>query len=351
MLPYGTRNINYSQDMAIVRTPLQWGLLVGLFVLLALIPVFGSRYILSLVNLIAITIITVHGLNILTGYTGQISLGQAAFMAIGGYSSAILSLRLDFPFWASLICAGLIAAIVGLIFGLPSLKVKGFYLVMATLAAHFIIMWFITHQGGITGGAKGMYLPAPQLGGMVFDTQRSMYCIIMPIAAIMTFLAKNLARTRVGRAFVAIRDNDIAAEVMGVNIFYYKLVSFFVCSFYAGIAGALWVWWAGRVCIEQFGLMDSVFYLGMMIVGGMGSILGPILGTILLRLLEEGASIVAPVMADVLPFMGEGLFAGLALMFFGVVVILFLIFEPRGLAHRWEILKSYYRLWPFPYQT
>jgi len=171
----------------------------------------------------------------------------------------------------------------------------------------------------------------------------------MAITALTVFFAKNLARTRVGRAFVAIRDNDLAAEVMGVNLFYHKLLAFFIGCFFAGIAGSLLAHWIGFMNTEQFSLMDSILYIGMIIIGGLGTTLGPILGVIFIRLLQQGSIFVAPTLEATMPALPSGFATGIAPMLFGLIIILFLIFEPRGMAHRWMLFKSAYRLWPFSY--
>ena len=265
MRPCGTYDESYAQDMAIVRTRLQWILLIGGLIFLFSLPLFAGGRWLNLLNLIGISLIAVHGLNILTGYCGQISLGQAAFMAVGAYTSGVLTAKLGFSFWAALPCAALSAGIVGLIFGLPSLRVKGFYLAMATLAAQFIIPSLISHPlEGITEGIHTLIVPPPKVGGIVCTSPQSMFYIIIPIAVVMTFFAKNLVRTGVGRAFVAIRDNDLAAEVQGVNVFGYKLLAFFICSAYAGVAGSLWAHWMRAINPDHFSLMDSIWYVGMM---------------------------------------------------------------------------------------
>jgi branched-chain amino acid transport system permease protein len=348
MQPCGTYNPNYEVDMAIVRTRLQWGLFITLLVFLMVIPLFANPYVLNLIILISIAIIVVHGLNILVGYAGQISLGQAAFMAVGAYTSAILTARLGWSFWAALPCAGLSAGVIGLIFGLPSLRVKGFYLALATLAAQFIILYVIQHLT-ITGGTSGIRCPPASIGGFAFDTRQSYYYIAMGLTVLMTFFAKNLTRTRVGRAFIAVRDNDLAAEVLGVHVFYYKLLAFFIGCFYAGIAGSLWAHYLTSVHPEQFPLINSIWYLGMVVVGGMGSILGAIIGTIFIKLLDELMMVGAPMIAASFPAIGENIFAAIGSIAFGLVIILFLIYEPRGLAHRWEVFKASYRLWPFSY--
>lgn len=347
--PGGTYVKHYREDIAIIRTRSQWILLFGLIILLLAFPAFADRYILNLMILISTTLIAVLGLNILTGYSGQISIGHAAFLSVGAFTSAILILDLNFPFWISLPCAGLAAAVIGLFFGLPSLRLKGFYLAMATLAAQFIIDFSILHTPSLTGGNWGLILPPPKLGGLVFDSVQSFYFLTIIVAIVMTFFAKNLVRTRAGRAFIAIRDNDKSAEVMGVDLFHYKLLAFFIASFYAGIAGALWGQYMGAVTYHQFTLMDSIWYLGMLIVGGMGSIAGAAFGTISLTLLKEFLTVMSSHIGNLIPSLGTDIWAASVYMALGLVIILFLIFEPRGMAHRWEIFKSYYRLWPFSY--
>lgn len=358
-LPAGIFNINHAKDMAIFRTKLHWVLLVALLVLLFSLPLFLSSRFLSLIIVICVTVISVQGLNILTGYCGQISLGQAAFMAVGAYTSGILSIRFGLPGWAGLICSGLMASLVGLIFGLPAVRIKGFYLAMTTLAAQFIIIWLIYSLPELTGGSIGLRpIPPFTIGNISLDRPENYYFLAMAVTVIMVYLAKNLVRTRIGRAFVAIRDNDLAAEVMGINIFSFKLLAFAICSFYAGIAGSLFAYFIQVCHPEQYVLMDSVWYLGMIIVGGLGSILGGIVGPILLKLLDELITLIAPVLGPYLPTIAVGAAAGfgaqaaaaLALIVKALIIGVFIIFEPRGLAHRWQLFKASYRLWPFSYE-
>ena len=332
--------------MAIVRTKAQWVMLFAFLIFLFTCPLFFSDRILTIMTIIGITIISVHGLNILNGYCGQISIGHVAFMAVGGYTSAVLCAKLGWPFWAALPCAALAAGMVGLLFGLPSLRVKGFYLIMATIAAHFIIIWVIIQLRNVTGGADGMAVPRPEIGGFVFKSKASYFYLVMIIACLATFLAQNIVRTRAGRAFIAIRDNDLAAEVMGVNLWTYKLLAFFIGCVFAGVAGSLLVHYFAFASPTQFPFMDSVWYLGMLIVGGEGSIAGAIFGAVSLKLLDELVTIVGPILSAVVAAQAA---ASLSLIMRGLVIILFLIFEPRGLVHRWEMIKAYFKLWPFSY--
>lgn len=348
-LPAGTSNSSYSQDMAIVRTRSQWGLALAALFLLLIIPLFTSSYILNLMIGIAINIVAVHGLSILTGYCGQISIGHAAFVAIGAYTSAILATDLGFPFWIALPCSGIVAGLIGIVFGLPSLRVKGFYLVMATLAAQFIVHFILMlNPYELTGGSFGLTAPAPKIGGLVFNSAHSFYYIALGTCILATFLAKNLARMDVGRAFIAIRDNDIAAEVMGINLYRSKLLAFFLGCFFAGVAGSLFVHYMGTVSPDRFTLLQSIWFLGMLIIGGMGSTVGVVFGVTFVQVLEELTVILSTSLGQAFPMMAMQA-AAFAQIIFGLVVVLFLVFEPRGLAHRWQLLKASYRLWPFSY--
>jgi len=348
MLPCGTFNTQYRQDMAICRTKTHW-LWLGLLIVAGLTaPLYLRSDLLNIVNIMGITIVAVMGLNILTGYCGQISVGQAAFVALGGSMSAALTLNCGFPFWAALPCAALTAGVVGLIFGLPSARVKGFYLAVATLAAHIIIMWAILHID-FFGAAGGISAKAPKIGGLVFNTHKSFYYLIIASVALAAFFTKNVGRTRVGRAFIAIRDNDLAAETLGINVVRYKLLAFFFCCAFGGWAGSLYAHYIAFADPDAFTLFDSIWYLGMLVVGGMGSTAGVFMGVIFMRALEFGATTyLAAALGEAFPAMA-GVFAGFAMLVYGLVILLFLIFEPRGLAHRWEIFKNSYRLNPFAY--
>jgi len=350
-LPAGVRNHSYAQDMAIFRTRTQWALLGLLLVSLFVLPMFLSNYWLSVCNIIAITIIAATGLNILTGYCGQLSIGHAGFIAVGGYTSAILAGQLGLPFLVSMLCGGIMAGLIGMLFGLPSLRVKGFYLAISTIAAQFIIMWVIRNWSGVTGGNIGLGVPNAEIFGYTFSTQSSKYYLILVITILVIFFAKNLTRTRPGRAFVAIRDNDLAAQVMGINLFRYKLLAFFIGCFFAGIAGSLLAHcYYGFLNPEFFDFKESILYVGMIIIGGLGTSIGPILGVILIRLLDNVLSLqIVPFLEANVTILSSGWASGLKPMIFGAVIILFLILEPRGLAHRWNVFKTSYRIWPFSY--
>jgi branched-chain amino acid transport system permease protein len=346
-LHFGTFHQNYSQEMAVMQSKWQWGIVIAFLVFLFACPFFCSDRVLTILTTMGIAVISVHGLSILTGYCGQISIGHAGFMAVGGYTSAVLCAKLGFPFWAALPCGALAAGIAGLFFGLPSLKIKGFYLIMATIAAQFIIIWLIIQLQSITGGANGLSVPRAKIGSIMLNTKTNYFYLVMIFACLATITAHNIIRTRAGRAFIAIRDNDLAAEVMGISLWSYKLQAFFIGCVYAGVAGALLVHYISFASTDQFPFMDSVWYLGMLIVGGMGSTAGAVFGVIALKLLDEFVTIAGPILSAAVAPQAA---ASLAIMSHGFIIIIFLIFEPHGLHHRWEMIKAYFRLWPFSHQ-
>lgn len=343
----GTFQETYAEGMALFHSKLQWAMVAAFVLILLACPLFFSETMLTILTFICIAVISVHGLNILTGYCGQISIGHAGFMAVGGYTAAILSAKLGVPFWAALPCAALAAGTAGLLFGLPSLKIKGFYLIMATVAAQFIIIWVILQARGITGGTDGLSVPPPAIGGIQLGSRAAFFRLVLLLACLATLLAKNITRTRAGRAFIAIRDNELPAEIMGVSLWSYKLQAFFIGCVYAGVAGALLVYYYNFASTDQFSFMDSVWYLGMLIVGGMGSTTGAIFGVVALKFLDELVTVVGPVLSAIVAPQAA---ASLGLIMRGMVIIIFLVFEPRGLAYRWEVIKNYFSLWPFSHQ-
>lgn len=350
--PCGTFDSTYEKDITIIRTRAQWAAtLLGVLVL-ALLPAVLPGPLIVTINLIAISAISAVGLQILVGMTGQISLGQGAFMGTGAYTLMILMNHFGVSFWLALPAGMLVSGVIGLFFGLPSLRIKGFYLAMATLAAQFIIPWLIVNvRTDLTGGTDTITLTAPSFFGISLGSQDNFYYLAMIMAGVAIYVARNLQRSRIGRAFVAIRDNDLAAEIMGVEVFRYKLLSFFICSLYAGLAGGLWAAWALAVNADSFTLYESIWYLGMIVVGGLGSIPGAVFGVIFIRGVELFAHTVGPWAAEMVPnaTIGTMINIGASPFIFGLVLLLFLIYEPRGLAHRWDLFKHFYRRWPFAY--
>ena len=344
----GIFHSTYKADMALRHTHLEkarW-VIFGIFMLV--FPFTANRYFLTLANQIGIATIGAIGLNILVGYTGQISLGQGGFMAVGAYTAAILTINMGMPWWASTIIACLVTAAVGALFGIPSLRLRGLYLAIATLASQEIILWVVTHWDAVTGGVDALVVPAPMLFGINMNSDFNFYWLVWALAGVTALLTANLFRTHFGRAFIAIRDQDIAAEVMGINLFKYKLLAFAVSSFFVGMAGALTAHYRSIVTWERFTIDISVLYLAMIIIGGLGSIRGSFYGAAFMTLLPAVLTNVGralkssfPVIESILPFIQQAAF--------GLVIILFLVFEPEGLNKMWKNIKDYFRLWPFSY--
>jgi branched-chain amino acid transport system permease protein len=344
----GGFRVTYRSDERIFDTRTPIVALVALLVVLTAVPLLASTYWLDVLNRIGIAIIGALGLNILIGFTGQISIGHAAFLAVGAYTTAILEAKLGLPFYLAIAGAGLLTAVFGLIFGLPSLRLKGLYLAIATLAAHFITTYVIIHWESMTGGVLGLLVPTPTLFGWALDSDTRIFYVIFALVIPATFVAKNLFRTKVGRAFIAIRDRDVAAQVIGVSLFEYKLLAFLISSFYAGIAGGLMAHHSRILFPDAFTLLVAIDYLAMIIVGGMGSILGSIFGAIFMTLLPEVLKLTATSLSGVYP-QSFGLIASARDVIFGLAIIIFLIFEPEGLARIWVRLRNYWKLWPYAY--
>jgi len=336
----------YASDQAVFANPTSRFWMGILFVLLLIFPFVAGDYLLFMANLAGIAIIGAVGLNILTGFAGQISLGHAAFMGVGGYTAAILATRFNLPLLLCLPLSGLMAAFFGIIVGGPSLRLKGLYLCIATLAAQLILEFVFVHWESVTGGIRGINLSSPEIFGYVLDNDFKFYFLTLAMVVVCVTAARNLFRTRVGRAFIAIRDRDISAELMGINLMRYKLYAFAVSSFMAGLSGCLWVNFLKTVTPEHFPLLESVRYLAMIIVGGMGSILGSIFGAIFMTIVPEAISTILGLLVNIFPTAMSFLFP-FQQVIFGLLIVIFLVFEPHGLAEIWRRIKNYFRLWPF----
>jgi branched-chain amino acid transport system permease protein len=338
----------YIKDEEIFQSLFVKTCLTLFFVFLIIFPFLVNQYMLYVANMIGFAVIGAIGLNLLTGFTGQISLGHAAFIGVGAYTSAILVTRLGFSFWLSLPFAGLVSALAGMIIGIPSLRIKGLYLCIATLAAQFIFEFIFVHWESMTEGITGIHVPNPRIGGFEFKTEKEFYWITLVFVVLAVGYARNLIRSRMGRAFVAIRDRDLSAEIMGINLLRYKLIAFAISSFYAGVAGALWVTFLKVVTPDHFPLLLSIQYLAMIIVGGLGSILGSIFGAVFITLTPEVLSHFSDVVKLYAPGYEE-IFVPMKEVIFGLLIVLFLVFEPLGLAEIWNRIKAFFRLWPFSY--
>jgi branched-chain amino acid transport system permease protein len=349
--PCGNFKERYEQEIAIFETDFgRLWIWIGLALLLGVVPFISGPYTLYIINNIGIAAIAAIGLNLLIGYTGQISLGHGAFFGVGAYSAAILATKVGFPFGASVLAAGFITALVGMVFGIPSVRLKHLYLCIATLAGQFIIEYVLMNWESLTGGPEGIILPAANLFGLDVSGDRAFFWMIFVCFALLCWMAVNLVRSRYGRAFIAIRDNDLAAEGMGIPIFRYKLLSFGISSFYAGFAGGLWAYYTMSITPEPFTIGLSIQYIAMIIIGGLGSISGSVFGAIFIIMLNEILSVATEFVMNVEALTGVSLtVAPLREFFFGLAIVLFLIFEPRGLAEVWRVIRSSFRLWPFSY--
>ena len=344
----GEFHVDYRQDMAIWKIArVRWRILI-IVALFALFPMVATDYVVGLATLCGIAAIGAIGLNILTGFTGQISIGVGAFLGVGGYTSAILTTKLGLSFWTAFPLAGLITALVGALFGIPSLRLKGLYLAIATLAAQVIILFVISRWDSLTGGTAGLVLSRPQIGSFTFMSETSYYYLMFVVLLITIVFSLNLFRTRVGRAFIAVRDRDIAAEVMGIDLFKYKVLAFFVSSFFVGIAGALLGHYTMIVSPELYSISVSIEYLAMILVGGLGSVFGSLYGAVFITLMPVVLRSIVDVLSGTFPGL-EGVLVGMREVVFGIVIILFLVYEPDGLNKIWSNIKNYFRLWPFSY--
>lgn len=349
----GVLKTTYAADMALYPLPIaKWTIAALAIFFFGVLPLSVHEYYLSIVNLVSISVIGAIGLNILVGYTGQISVGHGAFMSVGAYTAANLVTRLGAPWWINLIAGGLMAAVIGAIVGIPSLRIKGLYLAIATLAGQLIIEWTINHVTFISGGVQAsIEVPRPTLFGIVLDSQREMYYFLLVFVVIAIVATLNLMRSRVGRAFIAIRDHDIAAEIIGINIFRYKLLAFAISSFYAGVTGVLYTYYFGIANYEQFQIVVSIDYLAMIIIGGLGSVLGSIFGAIFITLLpiliRYGMEAFGGMFFE--PQRVLNIIPNLRLILFGGLIIFFLVVEPDGLNRLWRNIRSYFRVWPFAY--
>jgi branched-chain amino acid transport system permease protein len=349
----GVLKTSYEADMALYPLPIaRWTVAAVAVLFFLVIPLTLHEYYLSIGNLVWIAIIGAIGLNILVGYTGLVSIGHGAFMSVGAYTAANFANRLDSPWPVNLVAGGLMAALIGAIVGIPSLRIKGLYLAIATLAGQLIIEWTINHVTFISGGVQASIdVARPRLGPVVLDTQRDLYYFLLVFVVLAIVGSMNLMRTRIGRAFIAIRDHDIAAEIIGINIFRYKVLAFAISSFYAGVTGVLYTYYLGIANYEQFQIGVSIDYLAMIIIGGLGSVLGSIFGAAFVTLLPIVIRYAMEAFGGM--FFSQqtvlNLIPNLRLMLFGSLIIFFLIVEPEGLNRLWRNIRSYFRVWPFAY--
>jgi branched-chain amino acid transport system permease protein len=346
----GNYKDTYAKDMAVFPIPLdRWGLGIMLVLAFVVIPLTTSDYWLSSIMIPFYCFsLAALGLNFLTGYAGQVSLGHAAFMAVGAYASLILYSRFHVPLLLSMLGGGIISSAVGTVFGIPSLRIKGFYLAVSTLAAQFIIEWILTHWKWVSGGVFGTIdTPDLYVFGLILDSPVKKYYLVLCILVLLVVFGKNLVRGQLGRNWMAIRDMDVAAEVIGVSLFRNKLIAFAVSSFYAGVAGAMVTMaYYGAANIEEFNLVLSFHLLGAIIIGGMGTVLGSFFGAGFMTLMPIFINQTMLVFLERVP---SDLRANSEAIVFGGLIVFFLIVEPYGMARLWHTIKDKMRLWPFPY--
>lgn len=341
----GVFHENYRSAERLWDSPTARVWMVGFTLALFSLPLWGSDYVLAMACIVGIHLVATMGLNITTGNAGLISLSHAAFLGVGCYAVSWLA-RQGVPFYLALPLAGGLAALIGLVVGLPSLRVKGLYLAIATLAAHFILSFIFREWESVTGGVPGTSIPRAKLFGFELVGDRHNFYLIFACAFLLGLAARNLSRTHHGRALVAVRDRDISAEILGVNLLRTKLTAFALGAFYAGVAGGLLGYFYGQITPEYFVLTLAVFYLAAIIVGGLGTVLGSVLGAVFMTLIPEVLRLLAHASSQWMPNIA-GLLLPMGQVVFGLLIIGFLVFEPHGLAAVWSRVRRYFHLWPF----
>ena len=351
-LPSGVYHETYAVSHAWWQTNFVRAKMALLVAFVLTLPLYVNLYWIGVSNIILYTILSALGVQLLIGYCGQITLGHAAFIAVGAYVTAIGVLFWGLPYPVAAVLGCLLAGLWSVLFGLPSARIKGFYLIMTTMAAQFITVDFIiTHYVSRVGGREHYFSLPPgtiTIAGWPVDSEIKVYYLASALTILSLAGMANLLRTRVGRAWIAIRDNDIAAETMGVNVVYYKLLAFFAAGVLAGVAGAVWIPSLLFVSPEHFQLSWGLWLVGVILIGGIGSLHGVVFGAIFVTLIPELLRFAVFPLSDVYPALSER-FLYVKEAAFGLAIVLFLLYEPRGLAYRWQQTKNYFNLWPFAY--
>jgi branched-chain amino acid transport system permease protein len=319
----------------------------GLVIAMVLLPLFAPARIVSIASLMLITAIVVVGLQVTIGQAGQINMGAGAFMGVGAYAAAVLAQRLDFPFWLNIPLGGASAAAFGLVFGMAAARIKGFYLAMTTLTAQVLFQFAVLNlPGRLLGGSGGLSLEAAQVSNVRIATDAGNYWLALAVALPMIAGACGINRSRFGRACIAVRDDDLAAGPMGIPVTRTKVTAFMVGAFYAGVGGAVWAYSLRYVAVDQFTLLQSVWFIGMLIVGGMGSIGGALAGVIAIRAVQEALTGFGPDLVHAFPALGSQVVFATVNIVLGASIAFFLIVEPRGLVHYVHELRRFCRTWP-----
>jgi branched-chain amino acid transport system permease protein len=336
---------DYAQDLALVGTRLERLALAAALLALLGLPVVASPFLIDVCCQVFLAVVGALGLMLLTGYAGQVSLGHAGLLAAGAFTVGILFKEFSAPFWLTLPAAALVGALLGVVFGLPSLRVRGLYLAVSTLALNFLVAYLGAEYETKRGFSTGIVVDPPTLAGKALSDPRAWYFTLLAAAIASLLVCANLLRARSGRAWAAIRANETVAQTLGIGVASYKLIAFVISSALTAVAGALFAYYRGFVSVEAFSLFLSIQYVAMIIIGGMGSLAGAILGAIFVTIFPYliGAALGA------LP--GAAGYAGLLFAVnyaaFGAVMIFFLLLEPQGLIGVWRRLQSYFLLWPF----
>jgi branched-chain amino acid transport system permease protein len=342
--------VSYRQVTRLVKEPYQKVLIALVVAALVVVPLGASPFFLRLMSMSFLAVISAVGLNLLTGYCGQLSLGHAAFMATGAFTTVVLIAHGEVPFWITVPAGCIVGALLGLLVGLPSLRFRGIYLAIATLAMHYAILYLLTvYQANVGPSATaGIPIPTATVGPLQFRDERSWYYLLLAIAAAVVVFGLNLARGRAGRAWVAIRDRDIAAAALGVDVARYKLYAFMVSAGLAALAGSLGAYFTTVVTVDEYTLELAILYIGMIIVGGMGSILGSAFGAFFLTLLPFAIDRLFGLLPS--PWRYGSTMFGVQSGAIGLCIIGFLLFEPRGLVEIYRRVAEYFERWPFRYR-
>jgi branched-chain amino acid transport system permease protein len=339
---------NYGQDLKLVETRTErWSLTIFLIALLTF-PFLASPFQLDLANQVFLACIGAIALMLLTGYAGQISLGHAGLLAAGAFTAGVLSKEMNAPFWVTLPAATIVGALLGVVFGLPSLRLRGLYLAVSTLALHFLVVYLGGEYETKRGFSTGILIDPPKLGGWTVSGGRIWYFILGLFTAATLLLCLNLLRSGTGRAWAAIRANETVAEALGIGVSAHKLLAFVISSALTALAGALFAHYRGFVSVEAFSLFLTIQYVAMIIVGGMGSLLGAILGAVFVTLFPYGIEAAMGALPGAQRY--AGLIFAVNYAAFGVVMILFLVLEPLGLVGIWKRVQTYFLLWPFKHR-
>jgi branched-chain amino acid transport system permease protein len=350
LIPAGDFRTSYAADTTIFPTRTSRNFAIAGIVALCFAPYVFNEYWLSIAIQIGIFSIAALGLNILVGFTGQISIGQSAFFLLGAFASAYLNNNFPIPVFFAIPLAGVVTALVGLIFGVPAARLKGLYLVIATLAAQYILLDFFSRAEWFSGGSVPASANPFSIFGYTLRGDRQYFYVVLAYVVVSFMLVTNLIRTRDGRALVAIRDHYLSAEIMGINLTKYRTLSFGLAAFFAGISGALYAHYQLVISQEGFGIERSILFLAMIIIGGTGSVMGTLMGTAFVVLVPEAMeslsnSLKGSAFDHALSLNNNITF--LREITIGLIIIGFLIFEPDGLAHRWRQIKTYWKLYPF----